>query len=190
MDSLEQRIQRAIGEEIEIAPYDPAWPELFQREKQWLLACLPAHLILRIEHFGSTAVPGLAAKPIVDMLVGVTSLDEAKRHIVPVLQAQGYEYFWRPTWGDDQPPWYAWCIKRDPATRKRTHHIHMVEPHFAEHWDRLLLRDYLIAHPDVAAEYQALKIELAARFPHDRVRYTQGKTRFIERITGLARLYR
>ncbi len=50
MDSLEQRIQRAMGEEIEIAPYDPAWPELFQREKQWLLACLPAHLILRIEH--------------------------------------------------------------------------------------------------------------------------------------------
>jgi GrpB-like predicted nucleotidyltransferase (UPF0157 family) len=187
MESLEQRIQRVVREAIEVVPCHPAWPELFEREKQHLLDCLPHRLIQRIEHFGSTVVPGLSAKPIIDILVGVTSLAATKTHIVPVLEAQGYEYFWRPTYGDDQPPWYAWFIKRDANTGRRTHHIHMVEADFTEHWDRLLFRDYLIEHPEAAAAYQALKIELAARFPRDRLRYAQEKASFIERVTALAR---
>ena len=187
MESLEQRIECVIHEEVEVEPSDPAWPDLFLREKQHLLDCLPDGLIQRIEHFGSTAVPGLSAKPIIDMLVGVTSLADTKTHIVPVLEAQGYEYFWRPTYGDDRPPWYAWFIKRDANTGKRTHHIHMVESDFTEHWERLLFRDYLIKHPEVAAEYQSLKIDLAARFPRDRIRYAQEKASFIERVTGLAK---
>jgi GrpB-like predicted nucleotidyltransferase (UPF0157 family) len=187
MESLEQRILRVLCDEVEIEPYNPQWPVLFQQEKQHLLDCLPTRLIERIEHFGSTAVPHLAAKPIIDVLVGVTSLAETKELIVPILEAQGYEYFWRPTVGDDQPPWYAWFIKRDPGTHRRTHHIHLVEAHFTEHWDRLRFRDYLIQHPEIAAQYQALKIDLAARFSQDRVRYAQGKQVFIERITNLAR---
>ena len=75
------------------------------------------------------------------------------------------------------PPFYAWFIKRD-SRGKRTHHIHMVEGHF-EHWDRLLFRDYLIQHPDVAEDYQRLKIRLAGMYPNDRVAYTSGKTDFI-----------
>ncbi len=129
-------------------PYDPSWPEAFEAERDHLRACLPAELIGRIEHFGSTAVPGLSAKPIVDMLVEVTDLEAVRERVVPILEAQGYDYIWRPTIGDDGPPWYAWFIKRDPATGERTHHIHMVEASFAEHWDRLLFRDYLIEHPD------------------------------------------
>src|SRR2546426_7593765 len=112
METLQQRIRRVLREHVSIVPYDPKWPELFRQEKEHLLSCLPADLIRRVEHFGSTAVPGLAAKPIVDMLVEVTSLEEAKQRIVPILEAQGYDYFWRPTWGDDVPPWYAWFIKR------------------------------------------------------------------------------
>lgn len=185
METLEQRIQRVVREDVAIVPYDSRWPECFQREKEHLLSCLPASFIRRIEHFGSTAVPGLAAKPIVDMLVEVTDLEETKRSIVPVLQSQGYDYFWRPTRGNNVPPWYAWFIKRD-ACGARTHHIHMVEADF-EHWDRLMFRDYLIEQPQVAAEYQALKIRLAADHPNDRVAYTEAKTEFIVSVTARAK---
>jgi GrpB-like predicted nucleotidyltransferase (UPF0157 family) len=119
-------------------------------------------------------------KPIVDMLVEVTSLEEVKLRVVPILESKGYDYFWRPTWGDDVPPWYAWFIRRN-AEEVRTHHIHMVESHF-EHWDRLLFRDYLVKHPAVALEYQTLKLQLAAAHPNDRVAYTKGKTEFIAKV--------
>ena len=107
METREERIRRLVQEDVTIAEYDPRWPERFRREKQHLLSCLPADLIRRVEHFGSTAVPGLAAKPIVDILVGVTDLDATKTRIVPLLESEGYEYLWRPTHGEDGPPWYA-----------------------------------------------------------------------------------
>jgi GrpB-like predicted nucleotidyltransferase (UPF0157 family) len=184
-ESLEERVRRVVAEDVAIVAYDPAWPELFREEAGRLRACLPGELLGRIEHFGSTAVPGLDAKPIVDMLVEVTSLEETRRRIAPVLEAQGYDYFWRPTWGDDTPPFYAWFIRRDAAGR-RTHHIHMVERDF-EHWDRLFFRDYLIERPDLAAEYAALKRRLAAEHPGDRVAYTRGKTEFVTRVTAEAK---
>jgi GrpB-like predicted nucleotidyltransferase (UPF0157 family) len=187
VETPEQRIARVVREEIAIVPYDAAWPDSYRQESEHLLACLPRELIRRIEHFGSTAVPGLAAKPIVDMLVEVTSLEATRARIAPVLETQGYDYFWRPTSGDDGPPFYAWFIKRDAGTGTRTHHIHMVEREFTEHWDRLLFRDWLIAHSDVAQQYAALKHRLSSASPRDRVAYTQGKTEFIARVTGLAR---
>jgi GrpB-like predicted nucleotidyltransferase (UPF0157 family) len=185
METLEQRIARVVQEDVAVVPYDPQWPVLFQEEKERLRACLPSELIGRIEHFGSTAVPGLAAKPIVDTLVEVANLEEVKRRVVPILESRGYDYFWRPTWGDDTPPWYAWFIRRN-AEGIRTHHIHMVESHF-EHWDRLLFRDYLIKHRSVALEYQSLKMQLATAYPNDRVAYTKGKTEFITKVTEKAR---
>src|SRR5262249_18331935 len=145
------------------------WPELFRREKDHLWSCLPSDLIRRVEHFGSTAVPGLAAKPIVDLLVEETDLRATQVRIAPGLEAEGYDYFWRPTHGDNGPPFYAWFIKRHPDTGTRTHHIHMVEASFTEHWDRLLFRDFLIEHPEVAHEYQRLKAHLASAYRHDRV---------------------
>jgi len=161
---------------------------MFESEKKNLMAWVPRDLIGRIEHFGSTAVPGLAAKPVIDMLVEVRSLEKTREIIAPCLVAKGYEYLWRPTWGDDTPPFYAWFIKRDPRSR-RTHHIHMVEKDF-EHWDRLLFRDWLITHPVCAKEYQELKYRLARQYPRDRVAYTQGKTEFIVKITRLAKEHR
>ncbi len=119
METLTEKVSRVVKEEVAVVPHDPGWAEAFEQERRHLRSCLPADLLGRIEHFGSTAVPGLPAKPIVDMLVEVTSLDETKRRIAPVLEAQGYEYFWRPSWGDDTPPFYAWFIKRD-AGGKRT----------------------------------------------------------------------
>jgi len=182
----DERIQRLASEHVEIVPYDPRWPRLFEEEKTHLLACLPRHLVRRIEHFGSTAVPGLGAKPIVDMLVEVADLEATKLEIVPVLESQGYDYVWRPTHGDDGPPFYAWFIKREPRTRTRTHHIHMVEAHF-EQWDHLLFRDYLVAHPPVAREYETLKRRLASDHPHDRIAYTNGKTEFVTAVLANAK---
>src|SRR5215471_7951868 len=189
MESLEQRIRRAVQEDVAIVPYDPRWPELFRREKEHLLSCLPAELIRRVEHFGSTAVPGLAAKPVVDLLVEVADLQATRTRIAPLLQSQGYDYFWRPTHGDDGPPFYAWFIKRDSSSGTRTHHIHMVEAGFVEHWDRLLFRDYLVAHPEAARQYQGIKVRLASDHPNDRVAYTERKAEFVARVTEQARRF-
>jgi GrpB-like predicted nucleotidyltransferase (UPF0157 family) len=190
METLEQRVARLVEEEVEIRPYDPEWIRLFEQERVHLRSCLPADLIRRIEHFGSTAIPGLAAKPVVDMLVEVTDLKRTRQEIAPLLEAQGYDYFWRPTHGDDGLPFYAWFIKRYPYTGVRTHHIHMVEggERFAVHWERLLFRDFLIEHPKVAKEYELLKHRLAAESPRNRVKYTHAKTDFIERVMRDARV--
>ena len=185
METPREKINRVLQDDIAIAPYDPRWPQIFEDEKNHLLKTLPAELIRRVEHFGSTAVPGLAAKPIIDILVEVVDLQETRKKIAPVLEAQGYDYFWRPTWGDNTPPFYAWFIKRD-SQGNRTHHIHMVERDF-EHWDRLLFRDYLIEHPQTAKEYQDLKISLSSKYPNDRIAYTKGKTDFIVKVTEMAK---
>lgn len=185
METLEERIQRAVQEDVAIVPYNFDWPRRFEQEKTHLLNCLPRELIRRLEHFGSTAIPGLSAKPIIDMLVEVTSLEETKKKIAPILESQGYDYFWRPSFGDDVPPFYAWFIKRD-SQGKRSHHIHMIERHFA-HWDRLLFRDYLIEHPETAKDYQALKLRLAGDYPNDRIAYTNGKSEFVMRVTHIAK---
>ena len=184
-ESLEEQIQRVTQEEVILEPYNADWEERFEKEKKHLFDCLPQNLVTRIEHFGSTAIPRLSAKPIIDILVEVTSLEETKRTIVPILTAQGYEYFWRPTHGNDGPPFYAWFIKRN-ARGIRTHHLHMVERDF-EHWERLLFRDYLIEHPRIMNDYQQLKQRLAEQFPHDRVAYTSAKTDFIVTMTHAAK---
>ncbi len=184
---MDQKIARVSHEHVALAPYDLAWPELFAEERDHLRHRVPATLIGRIEHFGSTAVPGLIAKPIIDVLVEVHDLESIRREVPRILEAEGYDYFWRPTFGDDVPPFYAWFIKRD-SCGMRTHHIHMVEPHF-EHWERLLFRDYLRLYPDVARAYGALKSRLAEQYPDDRVAYTAGKTRFVTELTQRAKAY-
>jgi len=187
METLDGKIKRVTNEEISVVPYSASWPAMFQKEKEHLRSCLPSAVIGRIEHFGSTAVPGLCAKPIIDMLVEVTSLDLARECIAPVLEKQGYDYFWRPTFGDSTPPFYAWFIKRN-SQGSRTHHIHMVETDF-DHWDRLLFRDFLIDHPEYARRYGELKTGLARIWKKDRIAYTEAKHQFIELVTERAKNY-
>lgn len=186
-ESLEEKIARVVREHVEICPYDPAWPGMFAAEKAHFLACLPRDLILQVEHYGSTAVPGLDAKPVVDMLVLVRDLETIREKVPPVLEAQGYDYFWRPTSGDYTPPFYAWFIKRDPQGQ-RTHHIHMVESGFPQ-CQGLVFRDYLREFPETARAYARLKRKLAAAYPGDRVAYTREKTGFIRHHTQKARAY-
>ena len=179
--SLEQRIEEAIREEISIAPYDPEWPHLYESEAVSLRSELPQSVVIKIEHFGSTAVPGLAAKPVIDVLVQVSSLEETREQIVPLLEAEGYDYFWRT---DVSPP-YAWFIKRD-SEGKRTHHIHMVEAD-SKLWERLYFRDYLREFPGEAKRYAALKQVLSDKYPNDRVAYTKGKDEYVIAITERAK---
>ena len=181
MKSLEQRIQEAIREKISIVPFNPEWSNLFQKEAEFLHNKLPKSLVIRIEHFGSTAVPNLAAKPVIDILVEVSSLEETEKQIVPLLEAQGYDYFWRT---DSNPP-YAWFIKRD-SEGNRTHHIHMVEAK-SKLWERLYFRDYLREFPDEAKRYAELKQTLSEKYPNDRIAYTDGKTKFVLSVTERAK---
>lgn len=185
-EATEKRIEELVKEEVSIVPYDPLWKKLFEEEKRFLLQILHKNLVKRIEHFGSTAVPGLSAKPIIDILVEVSSLEETKKQIAPILQSQGYEYFWRPTIGDS-PPYYAWFIKRD-KNGQRSHHIHMVEKD-SDLWDRLYFRDYLREFPEIAKQYDTLKRSLSEQFPNDRVRYTQEKSTFILSVTKEAKTF-
>jgi GrpB-like predicted nucleotidyltransferase (UPF0157 family) len=186
-DKLRRRIEKVTKEGILIVPYRSSWPKTFRDEAVFLRKKLPYDLIRRIEHFGSTAVPGLSAKPIIDILVEVASLEETKKQIVPILESEGYEYFWRPVLGDNGPPYYAWFIKRN-SKGARTHHIHMVEAD-SELWDRLYFRDYLKEFSQIAKIYDDLKIKLSEKYPNDRVKYTEEKSKFILDITEKAKKY-
>lgn len=179
-------IRSLVSEQIRLVPYNTDWPRQFSVIAAELRR-LPGELIGRIEHFGSTAVPGLSAKPVIDILAEVSNLEQAKSLLVPLLLSQGYEYLWRPAKGDDTPPWYAWFIGRD-SRGKRNCHIHMVEPD-SELWERLLFRDYLREFSDTALEYALLKKELAERYPSDREAYSAGKSAFIESVTHKAGKY-
>ena len=165
-------------DEIVIVESNPNWTLLFEQEAACLRK-LDQNLITRIEHFGSTAVPGLAAKPIIDILVGVRSLVEA-RVMISGLETLGYAY-----WSNNPDPQRMFFVKGFPPKGPRTHHIHMVEPDSAL-WERLLFRDYLCQHPDEAARYAQLKRQLAQRST-DREAYTSGKTEYIQSVMQKAR---
>ncbi len=182
--ALQKKVDRVVKEKIDIVPFSSQWINRFSKEAEFLKTKFPT-IVKRIEHFGSTAIPGVSAKPIVDMLVEVISLKEVKKKIVPVLTSLGYDYFWCPE--IDKPPMYAWFIKRD-KNGNRTHHIHMVEKD-SRLWERLYFRDYLREHPETAREYQKLKTNLASKYPNDREKYTKAKTEFVISVTENAKKY-
>jgi GrpB-like predicted nucleotidyltransferase (UPF0157 family) len=163
-------------DEIVIVEYDPHWSNIFAQEAAQIAEILNKDLIVGIEHIGSTAVPGLAAKPIVDLLVIVYSLVEAKRVAVSPLEKLGYAY-----WLDNPDSQRMFFVKGLPPNSPRTHHIHMVESGSVLQ-ERLLFRDYLRAHPDEAVRYAQLKRHLAQQFSNDREAYTSGKTEYVQSI--------
>ena len=162
---------------VEIVPHDPAWPRLFDEEKNALLPLLRPWLVGPIVHIGSTAIPGLVAKPVIDMMAAVETLD-ASRPAIVALAALGYIY--APYRVDSE----HWFCKPSPAFR--THHLHLVRFESAEWIGPLAFRDYLRTHADAAAEYVRLKEDLAVRYRLDRESYTEAKGPFVSRITSLA----
>lgn len=163
---------------IEIVPYDPKWPGLFTQEKEALRQALGGFRGLRIEHFGSTAVPGLAAKPVIDILAGVSSKGDWPRMVQP-LEALGYVH--GPGAFDDAIRWF-FVKGMPPYGEKRSHQLHLCELD-GEEWRReLAFRNHLRTNPADALEYEALKRELAVKFPADREAYTEAKTVFIQNV--------
>jgi len=170
-----------MDEQFEIVPYDPTWPVEFKAEAARIRAALDG-IALRIDHNGSTAIPGLAAKPIIDIQVSVQSLRPLKTYGGP-LQTIGYHHV--PHTDDSFCPFF-----HRPAGWPHTHHVHVVEAGGAEERRTLAFRDYLRDHVEVARRYEQLKCELAARFaPNDdqaREAYADAKTDFIELIIAMA----
>jgi GrpB-like predicted nucleotidyltransferase (UPF0157 family) len=164
-------------DEIEIVACDPRWPSLYQIERDRLLNALSRRLVLAIEHFGSTAIPGLAAKPIIDILIAVQTLETARQVAITPLEALGYAY-----WPDNPATDRMFFVKGlPPRGPRRTHHVHITEI-TGEMWHRLLFRDYLRANSDEMRRYEALKRQLARAHPTDREAYTASKNSYVAEI--------
>jgi len=161
--------------EIELVSSDPACPRRFEEEAARRTAIIPADLLIDLEHIGSTAVPGLPAKPVIDIQATVTDLEAARSHLVAPLEAAGYAF-----WTENPDTDRLFFVKGLPPTAPhRTHHLHIMEdgPGALRH---IAFRDYLRDHPAEATAYGALKVDLARRFRHDREAYTAAKGAFIE----------
>ncbi|MGI8511029.1 MAG: GrpB family protein [Solirubrobacteraceae bacterium] len=154
-------------------PYDARWPARFEAERSALETALGDRLVGGVHHVGSTAVPGLDAKPIVDILAGVDAL-ATTRHCVEMLERVGWCY------APYRTREMHWFCKPDPS--RRTHHLHLVPVGSPRFRAELAFRDHLRANPGDAAEYATLKRRLAARHGADREAYTEGKTEFIRAI--------
>jgi len=169
---------------IVVCDYDPNWPALFEQERTSITNALGASA-LAIEHVGSTAVPGLPSKPIIDLLVGVVSLEQATQRCIAPMEARGYKYV----------PEYASWLPGELFFRKGppgpwTHHVHVMEPSHPR-WEALVVfRDYLRAHPEAARAYAGIKRALAASSKADIAAYRTGKTTFVEATTAKARAWR
>jgi GrpB-like predicted nucleotidyltransferase (UPF0157 family) len=162
---------------INIVPYNRDWPKLAEEEILIIKKTLPFPWIINIQHIGSTAIPGLAAKPIIDIYVGVTSLQEAQAAIKPI-ESLGYIF-----WSDNPNKEKMFFVKgRPPFGKQRTHHIHIVE-HNSNYWQaRILFRDFLRAHHEDANRYAQLKLKLMKQYTFDREAYTDAKYDFISSI--------
>jgi GrpB-like predicted nucleotidyltransferase (UPF0157 family) len=181
---MEKRIKELMKEPIAIVPYDPQWAVRYADLETQLKRMIPRMLAQRITHIGSTAVPGLRSKPVVDVQVEVSDLEAVRNELAPRMEEAGYEFIWRPTMGDEAP-FYAWFILRD-ASGERMAHVHMVEPGQAS-VDRIVFRDYLRNHPEEVEVYASLKEDLAQTFKRDRQAYTRGKTDYVNATLQKAR---
>jgi len=166
---------------IEIVPYDPGWPVAFDAEAARLRRALSG-LALRIDHHGSTAIPGLAAKPVIDIQISVATLQPLTTY-GSKLEAAGYVHL--PHADDAVCPFFY-----RPARWPHTHHVHVVERGSHEERRTLAFRDYLRDHVDTALEYGRLKqliaTQVAGDDPDSREEYARRKTDFIEHVVAAA----
>jgi GrpB-like predicted nucleotidyltransferase (UPF0157 family) len=170
-----------MSEHVKLVPYDPAWPGEFKVERNRIASRL-GDIALRIDHHGSTSIPGLAAKPVIDIQVSVAELHPIEAY-APLLAQLGYEHLPHP---DDAlcPFFYR------PSRWPHSHHVHVVQAGGVEERRTLAFRDYLRENPSLAREYQDLKLRLAPNFSAgdfvSRQAYADSKGHFINRITELA----
>jgi GrpB-like predicted nucleotidyltransferase (UPF0157 family) len=158
---------------VEVVPYSDLWPLLYEQEAEQIRAALGGTLRL-IEHVGSTAVPGLAAKPVVDIALSLESFDELD---VAALEELGYEYV--PEFEDELP--------NRRYFRRPGFHVHAYEREHEEFLDYLRFREYLRTHEEDARDYGELKLRLAEKFSAQRDEYQAAKAPYIARLVRMLR---
>lgn len=185
---------------ITIEPYQPAWVDKFQQERAIIEAAL-AHLSPVVEHIGSTSVPGLGAKPIIDILVGVDQEARLDQTIQPMMAA-GYTYFRKHEPAMPYRRYYVRLISsqgQEPPAKvdigeglvigqdfKSVTHIHLLVKDTL-HWTRhIAFRDYLRTHPAIAAQYEALKRAISLRDFKDGIVYNEAKDHFVKKVEAEA----
>jgi GrpB-like predicted nucleotidyltransferase (UPF0157 family) len=156
---------------IEVVPWDPTWPERFDLMRDRLAAAL-GDLALRIDHVGSTAIPGIPAKPVIDIQVSVADVDDTDAYRAPI-EANGFALRYIE-------PGHRYF--RPPVGLPRDYQVHVCQ--VGSEWERvhLLFRDFLLAHPGEAAEYGRLKMRLADKHGNHRLQYNDEKGPFIEAV--------
>jgi GrpB-like predicted nucleotidyltransferase (UPF0157 family) len=171
----EESLLAAIYEDVALHSYDASWPHAFEAERDRLLSLFPGNFV-DVQHIGSTAVPGLSAKPVIDILGGVQSIPVAEALALPLCQS-GYTTSAEFNESLSDRKWFMrW------ANGHRTHHLHLVV-HGSPVWhERLKFRNALRSCPELAAKYAALKTHLAATHPKDREAYTDAKAEFVRAI--------
>jgi GrpB-like predicted nucleotidyltransferase (UPF0157 family) len=165
-------------EPIRLSPYDPSWPARFEEERATLDDAIGGWVVGGIHHVGSTAVPGLEAKPIIDILAGVRDLEESRACFEPLADLN---YVHAPYLAGKM----HWYCKPHPS--RRTHHLHLIPVDSKRYRDELAFRNCLRENPQIAAEYLALKRDLARRFANDREAYTDAKADFVRRVLSQER---
>jgi GrpB-like predicted nucleotidyltransferase (UPF0157 family) len=171
-----------VSEElVAVVPYDPGWTSRFEDERRLLERVLAPWLEEGIHHIGSTAIPGLAAKPMIDMVAGVRDLGEARAAFDPLGE---HGYFYEP----HRPGIAHHFAKPSLLLAERTFNLHLTEPGSDLWLERFAFRDALRADSELAAEYEALKLALADEHRADVGAYTTGKRTFVARVLATAGL--
>jgi len=166
---------------IIIKDYSGKWPDLYAAEAQLIINSFSQTEILKIDHIGSTAIPGLKAKPTIDILMQVTEQAGIQR-LKDTFKSLGYLINTHP----ENPAPHLTFVKgySNQGLKGQAYHVHI---RYHGDWDEIRFRDYLIVHKEIAKEYEILKLELAEKYPNDREAYTNSKTEWIERINDLTR---
>lgn len=162
---------------VELVPYDDEWPRQFETAAEWLRELL-RDKVVAIDHIGSTSIPGMLAKALIDIDVTLRDL-QAVASASETLLSAGFEP--RGNHYDDD----MWAFLSKSATPSLR--VYLSPPDNTTHRDRLLFRDLLRRHPDLAAQYAELKCKLAKEFPYDGDRYTAEKTEFVWRVVERAK---
>jgi len=172
--SLDERFDPAIR----IVEHDVGWAARAREEMNRIAGAL-GPVAVRLEHVGSTAVSGLAAKPILDLLLSVEAIEPRERYVAPI---ERLGYLFVPDPGSADFHFFA-----KPAARPRSHHLHVCEAGSEHELRHLALRDYLRGHDDEAKRYEAIKREAAGRFPQDRLAYIEAKEEYVRRLEARAK---
>lgn len=166
---------------IRLVDHNPEWREKYLDERQNIIHSAGPETILRIEHIGSTAIPGICAKPIIDILIEIKDNTDPDL-LIENLHKIEYQYIPKP----ENPPPHMMFAKGYSRTRSSgpIYHIHV---RYTGDWDEIVFRDYMISHPTDAFKYEDLKRKLASVYKHNREKYTERKTAFIKQVIQKAR---